>query len=304
MENEKDIQETPAEEKVSSPAAESFEAEKNTASPLENESGAEKAQEENAPCCCCCNEGSSSCEEAGEEEKDSCGAQDEEKDEGKEERRVRRERVNIPITDEMVDKTRVALVTMLDYLGLEGTVKAEGRTSKINLYVTSEDAGRIIGRKGQTLDSLQTILNRMMQKDNPDFPKVYIDLDGYASRNERRERSSDRAEGEKSSDRGDRGDRGERSERAPRRRSFEDRPPRRSPRREFSDDGQDVEDNLRQQALDAAKEVRRWGEPKTLPPMNSHDRRIIHITLENEEDLVTESSGEGLMKSVTISLKK
>ncbi|MBO4305148.1 MAG: KH domain-containing protein [Lentisphaeria bacterium] len=301
MENEKDIQETPAEEKVSSPAAETFEAEKNAASPLENESSTEKAPGESAPCCCCCKEESSSGEEAKEEEKDSCGADEEEKDEGKEERRVRRERVNIPITDEMVDKTRVALVTMLDYLGLEGTVKAEGRTSKINLYVNSDDAGRIIGRKGQTLESLQLILNKMMQKENPDFPKVYIDLDGYASRNERRERSSDRAEGEKSSDKSDRG---ERSERGSRRRSFEDRPPRRNSRREFSDDGQDVEDNLRQQALDAAKEVRRWGEPKTLPPMNSHDRRIIHITLENEEDLVTESSGEGLMKSVTISLKK
>ena len=41
-------------------------------------------------------------------------------------------------------------------------------------------------------------------------------------------------------------------------------------------------------ALDAAKEVRRWGEPKTLPPMNAHDRRIIHITLEKEADLLTE----------------
>ena len=64
------------------------------------------------------------------------------------------------------------------------------------------------------------------------------------------------------------------------------------------------EDILQQQALDAAKEVRRWGEPVTLPAMNSHDRRIIHITLENEPDLHTESTGEGAMKSVVVSLKK
>ena len=46
------------------------------------------------------------------------------------------------------------------------------------------------------------------------------------------------------------------------------------------------------------------GEPVTLPPMNAHDRRIIHITLEGESDLQTESTGEGNFKSVVISLKK
>ena len=38
--------------------------------------------------------------------------------------------------------------------------------------------------------------------------------------------------------------------------------------------------------------------------MNSHDRRIIHITLEKEADLITESVGDGNFKSVVISLKK
>jgi spoIIIJ-associated protein len=38
--------------------------------------------------------------------------------------------------------------------------------------------------------------------------------------------------------------------------------------------------------------------------MNAHDRRIIHITLEKEEDLQTESTGEGNLKRVVISLKK
>ena len=101
---------------------------------------------------------------------------------------AREQRPQIVVTQEMLDKSKKTLATMLDYLGLEGTVKAEGRTSKINLLVSSEDAGRIIGRKGQSLESLQTLLNRMMQKENIDFPKVYIDIDGYSSkRGERRE---------------------------------------------------------------------------------------------------------------------
>ncbi|MBO7147380.1 MAG: KH domain-containing protein [Lentisphaeria bacterium] len=185
----------------------------------------------------------------------------------------------VAVTEEMLEKTKTTLATMLDYLGLDGTVKAESKPGKINLIVASNDAGRIIGRKGQSLESLQVLVNRMMQKGDEPFPKVYIDIDGYSS----------------SSKRGEKRDRGGRNE-------------KRNNRREFKEEGKSEfsgkDEQLRQQALDSAKEVRRWGEPVTLPPMNSHDRRIIHITLENEADLQTESNGDGNFKSVTISLKK
>ena len=179
----------------------------------------------------------------------------------------KKERPQIEVTEEMVEKSSKTLSTMLDYLGLDGIVKAEKRPSKINLVISSEDAGRIIGRKGQSLESLQLLLNRMMQKGAEDFPKIYIDIDGYSSSKN----------GGNGGERRNGGHRGENS---------------------------DKDSILQQQALDAAKEVRRWGEPVTLPAMNSHDRRIIHITLENEADLQTESTGEGSMKSVVVSLKK
>ena len=76
----------------------------------------------------------------------------------------KKERPQIEVTEEMVEKSLKTLSTMLDYLGLDGIVKAEKRPSKINLVISSEDAGRIIGRKGQSLESLQLLLNRMMQK--------------------------------------------------------------------------------------------------------------------------------------------
>ena len=194
----------------------------------------------------------------------------------------RKPRPQVEVTDEMVEKSSKTLSTMLDYLGLDGIVKAEKRPSKINLIISSNDAGRIIGRKGQSLESLQLLLNRMMQNGSEDFPKIYIDIDGYSSSSKTAPSSS---EG-----------------RAPRR-GGERRSGGRGGKRSFDEeDGKD--DILRQQALDAAKEVRRWGEPVTLPKMNSHDRRIIHITLENESDIHTESDGDGNMKSVVVSLKK
>ncbi len=119
----------------------------------------------------------------------------------------RKPRPQIEVTDEMIEKSSKTLSTMLDFLGLEGTVKTEKRPSKINLLISSEDAGRIIGRKGQSLESLQLLLNRMMQNGNEDFPKVYIDIDGYSSNGKtvaERRPSRERAE------RRERGERGER----------------------------------------------------------------------------------------------
>jgi len=216
------------------------------------------------------------------------------------------ERVRKPVEQSMLDRTQRDLMKMFDFLGFDdAVVKASEDRGDILLAVESQDAGRIIGRKGQTLESIQLLINRMMQKDDPEYPRILISIDGYSSRfasgrghtsrntpedgelpprRERRERREDRP-------RRERGDR----ERAPRRRSRDDGE---------AGGGSQHEENLRQQALDAAKEVRHWGDPKTLPAMNSHDRRIIHITLENEPDLQTESVGEGAKKEIVISLKK
>ena len=194
----------------------------------------------------------------------------------------------LEVTQEMLDETAKRLGVMLDYLCLDASVRSEKRNARIHLIVTSSDAGRIIGRKGQSLESLQLLLNRMMQKEDVNYPKINIDIDGYPAK--------DGAEGKnRRAPKGDREDRPQRKERR-------ERGERRGHR---SSDGDNAKDeNLRQHALDTAKEVRRWGESVTLPPMNSHDRRIIHITLENEPDLATESIGEGAMKSVVVSLKK
>lgn len=197
----------------------------------------------------------------------------------------KKQRQYLEVTQEMLDETAKRLGVMLDFLCLDATVRSEKRNSRIHLIVTSSDAGRIIGRKGQSLESLQLLLNRMMQKDDVNYPKINIDIDGYPAKDG----------GESKPRRAAKGDREDRPQR-------KDRRDRRG-NRSFDGDG-GKEETLRLRALDTAKEVRRWGESVTLPPMNSHDRRIIHITLENEPDLATESIGEGAMKSVVVSLKK
>ena len=194
--------------------------------------------------------------------------------------------------EEQESKIVKTLGTMFDYLGLDASLRVEAKGAKLAVKITSPDAGRIIGRKGQTLDSLQLLLNRIMFKDDEECPHIMLDIDGYA-RGERGARSE--AAGTEAGEASGSGDGEERRERPQRERR------ERRPRRE---ERTSTKDQLEQQALDAAKEVKRWGEPVTLPEMNAHDRRIIHVTLKEDPELTTESIGEGAYKKVVISLKK
>ncbi|HEX3129860.1 MAG TPA: R3H domain-containing nucleic acid-binding protein [Thermoanaerobaculia bacterium] len=60
------------------------------------------------------------------------------------------------------------------------------------------------------------------------------------------------------------------------------------------------EERLRSLAQEVAEDVRRKGRPRTLEPMNPADRRIVHITLADDPHVVSESSGDGYFKRVTI----
>jgi spoIIIJ-associated protein len=52
-----------------------------------------------------------------------------------------------------------------------------------------------------------------------------------------------------------------------------------------------------------AKEVAQTKKEKALPPMNSHERHIIHSSLQDDAFVITKSIGEGLSRRVIISPK-
>ena len=194
------------------------------------------------------------------------------------------------INEEQKKRIVDTLSTMFGYLGLTGEFRLESKSNnRIGVKISSDDVGRIIGRRGQTLESLQLILNRIVGRDDKEFPLVLLDIDGYAD--------------------GERGPRRENNGEAPAD-GDASRPPRggfrRRERGEQEEGGNRLSnrEQLERQALDAAKEVKRWGDPIKLPEMNAHDRRIVHLALKDDPEVVTESEGDGVMRQVVISLKK
>lgn len=217
--------------------------------------------------------------------------------------------------EEKMEKASKTLAMMLDYLGLEAGIKSKEKNGRIYLTTVSDDAGRIIGRKGRTLEDLQLLINKMINKGDEAGPKIYIDVDGYSRKPQRRRREEtasqeegkeENAAGNGEQRRNERGRKFDRSKEGGRGRRFNrDRRERRD-RGNESESYEDRENIVRQQAIDASKEVKKWGEPVTLPPMNSRDRRIVHLALQDDPEISTESreTNDPKLKSVVISLKK
>ncbi|NLY90559.1 MAG: protein jag [Firmicutes bacterium] len=61
------------------------------------------------------------------------------------------------------------------------------------------------------------------------------------------------------------------------------------------------EENLRRLALSTAERVKRKGKREILNPMSPQERRIIHLALQNNKEVVTHSEGEDPYRRVIIS---
>lgn len=62
-------------------------------------------------------------------------------------------------------------------------------------------------------------------------------------------------------------------------------------------------EELRQAADHAAKQVRETGVPYKFSPMSARERRILHLSLRDADDLATQSEGEGMRRYVVVSPK-
>ena len=68
---------------------------------------------------------------------------------------------------------------ILSTLGFPATVEQHNLDDGVLVDITPEDAGRLIGRQGQTLADLQYIANRILFQQDKTAPKITVDVGGY-----------------------------------------------------------------------------------------------------------------------------
>jgi len=139
------------------------------------------------------------------------------------------------------------LQDILRLLEVEATVDLKEESERILLNIKGDGSGLLIGRKGQTLDALEYLINKIVHKGAEDKKRIVVDTENYRLRRE---------------------------------------------------------DSLVQLAQRLAEKAKRLGRPVTISPMSAHDRRIIHLALQDDKTLRTWSTGSGLYRKVIISPEK
>jgi len=140
--------------------------------------------------------------------------------------------------------TRNLLLPLVENAQIEVTLQPDRVLVRIE---DPENSGLLIGREGQTLASIQYLVNRLVSKRMDASVRVQIDAGDY------RENQDER---------------------------------------------------LRQIARHLADKATSTGRTQSTRPMSSYHRRVVHLTLQDDEFVFTRSKGEGAMKRVLIMPKR
>ena len=146
------------------------------------------------------------------------------------------------------DKAKKFLSDIFAAMNLDVTIEVSEAEDGVVLNLIGDNLGILIGKHGQTLDSLQYLANLTANKGLlEEKVRIILDIENYRNRRE---------------------------------------------------------ETLRRLALRLADKVRRTGERIVLEPMNRHERKIIHMALQDNYRISTYSSGDEPYRKVVIELKR
>jgi len=84
--------------------------------------------------------------------------------------------------EEWVEIARQLMLGLLQRMGIETEVEAAASEGDIYLEVKGDQEGILIGKHGRTLESLQILINRMVNKQARGPVRIILDVAGYKKR--------------------------------------------------------------------------------------------------------------------------
>ena len=142
---------------------------------------------------------------------------------------------------------KTALKKILDFITTDTEITVTEDKERVLFDVRGGNSAVLIGKRGQTLDAIQYLVEKIMNKNSEKRVRVQVDIEGYLDSRQTR---------------------------------------------------------LRELASRLSQKAKRTGKPVTVGQLNSHDRRIIHLTLRNDNSVRTQSMGDGPLRKLVIFPKK
>ncbi|MDR1673836.1 MAG: protein jag [Oscillospiraceae bacterium] len=88
------------------------------------------------------------------------------------------------IPEDKISKAAAYIKNIFKHINIEVSVTGEQTDDLLKLELESPDAGMLIGRKGEHLDSLQYLVNVIVNKNADSYTKVILDSGGYRAKRE------------------------------------------------------------------------------------------------------------------------
>ena len=83
-----------------------------------------------------------------------------------------------------LEHARSILDSMLGYLGFAVTIKDSEGPEGPTLQILTEDGDALIGRRGEVLEDIQYLVNRILVRHIEDAPRIRVDVEYYRSMRE------------------------------------------------------------------------------------------------------------------------
>jgi len=93
-------------------------------------------------------------------------------------------RVRVTLRDTAADKAEEFLTDIFDKMGVKAGMEITEEDDSLFIKVKGKDIGIIIGRRGETLDSLQYLTSLVVNKSEKRYVRVVLDVENYRQKRE------------------------------------------------------------------------------------------------------------------------
>jgi spoIIIJ-associated protein len=90
--------------------------------------------------------------------------------------------IEMKVKPDPLKEALVFLRETIDKMGVSAYVEPEKREEGTYLNISGTDIGVLIGKRGQTLDSLQYLVNLVANRESDNYVRFYLDAEGYRER--------------------------------------------------------------------------------------------------------------------------
>lgn len=102
--------------------------------------------------------------------------------------------VDKKVPKEVIESTRVKIKDILDkFFEITGEkdVKYEvtGNNKQVLVKIEAENPKHLIGYKGKTIEAIQSVLNSILQREDTDYAKVFVEVNDYKKQKEEKLRA-------------------------------------------------------------------------------------------------------------------